>query len=555
MLLKKYFLIFCCGLLCFLIIPAFPAYSQLPTIQDLVLYSNNLLQNNSDNEPVASCIRIDGRCAFKIAFPKTELSGRVNEIQYRLNEIKKIYLQKENADLQIDYKQENSIASVYITINKNPTRLLTITQQDANLQGVTIKKKAELVVSSLEEKLVKAKQQRESSYLIRQGVISLNVLVTLLILNYLLHRQIKTSRTTKNSLQDPEDYFKLPLLTYLIQRQNWHLQEIKYRFLQILQLLLWLVGIFLILGLFPQSRSLQLLLITSIRLPLRICLIALITYILIRLAYILVNNLASTIIGSQFVLSPRANKRLQLRVNTISQATKSIITIVLLIVSFLIALTAIGINTAPFLAGAGIIGLALSFASQSILKDAINGFLIIFEDQYAVGDIIHLNGVGGMVENINLRITQIRDAEGRLITIPNSEVRIVSNLSSQWSRADLNIPLSYEINITHALKIINEVATAITQDKPWQEYIIEPPQILGVDDFSDRGIIVRLWIKTEPLKQWEVAREFRRRLQIALTEAGIPLSPPQQQILIEKETQELGFGIPDAELRMKNSGK
>jgi moderate conductance mechanosensitive channel len=543
MLLKKYFLIFCCGLLCFIITPTFPAYSQLPTIQDLVLYSNNLLQNNSNNEPVASCIRIDGRCAFKIAFPKSELSGRVNEIQYRLNEIKKIYLQKENANLQIDYKQENSIASVYITLNKNQTRLLTVTQQDANLQGVTIKKKAELVVSSLEEKLVKAKQQRKSSHLIRQGIISLNVLVALLILNYLLHRQIKTSRTTKNSLEDPEDYFRLPLLTYLIQRQNWHIQEIKYRFLQILQLSLWLAGIFLILGLFPQTRSLQLLLITSIRLPLRICLIALVTYIVIRLIYILINNLASTIIGSQFVLSPRANKRLQLRVNTISQATKSIITIVLLVVSFLSSLAAIGINTAPFLAGAGIIGLALSFASQSILKDAINGFLIIFEDQYAVGDIIDLNGVGGMVENINLRITQIRDAEGRLITIPNSEVRIVSNLSSQWSRADLNIPLNYETNIIHALKIINEVATAITQDKPWQEYILEPPQILGVEDFSDRGIIVRLWIKTEPLKQWEVAREFRRRLQIALTEAGIPLSPPQQQILIERETQELGLGI------------
>jgi moderate conductance mechanosensitive channel len=324
------------------------------------------------------------------------------------------------------------------------------------------------------------------------------------------------------------------LITYFIQRKNWHLQEIKYRSLQILKLLLWLVGFISILGLFPQTRTFQLFLITAIRLPLRVGLISLGIYFLIRLAYSLINNLASTIIGSQFVLSPRANKRLQLRVTTVSQVVKSIITIVLIIVGFLVALAAIGVNTTPFLAGAGIIGLALSFASQSILKDALNGFLIIFEDQYAVGDIIDLNGVGGMVENMNLRTTQIRDAEGRLITIPNSEVRIVANLSSQWSRADLSIPLSYQTDLDYALKIINQVATTMSQDKPWQGYILEPPQILGVENFCDRGIIIRLWIKTEPLKQWEVAREFRRRLQIAFIEADIPLAPPQQEVFLEK---------------------
>ncbi|MEL7408854.1 MAG: mechanosensitive ion channel family protein [Cyanobacteria bacterium J06558_2] len=194
----------------------------------------------------------------------------------------------------------------------------------------------------------------------------------------------------------------------------------------------------------------------------------------------------------------------------------------------------VGIDITPFLAGAGIIGLALSFASQSFIKDALNGFLIIFEDQYAVGDVINLNGVGGMVENINLRITQIRDAEGRLITIPNSEVKIVANLSSQWSRADLFIPLSYDVDIDLALAVITRVANQMSEDESWQQFIIEPPIILGVENFSDRGIVIRLFIKTEPLKQFEVSREFRRRLHIALKEADIPLAPPQQQILIKE---------------------
>jgi small conductance mechanosensitive channel len=505
-----------------------PANGQLPTIQDLVLYSNNLLHNNSNDEPVASCIRIDGRCAFKIAFPKSELSDRINEIQYRLNEIKEVYLNNPDSELQINYRQENGIANVYVRVDDNPIRLLTVTQQDANFQGMTVKSKTELVVDKLEKKLLQAKRQRQSDYLIRQIIIGITITIAIAIISYLLYRFTKKIRQEKSSLKAPEVQANLPFITYLKQRKSWYFQDIKHRLLQLSQILLWLLGILVVLGLFPQTRTLQLIIITAIRLPLRVVLIATATYFIIRFIYSLINNLAATIIGSQFVLSPRANKRLQLRVNTISQVSKSIIAILLIIVSILFSLAAIGIDTTPFLAGAGIIGLALSFSSQSFIKDALNGFLIIFEDQYAVGDVINLNDVGGMVENINLRITQIRDAEGRLITIPNSEVKIVANLSSQWSRADLSIPLSYDTNLDRALKVITQVAMLMSEDEQWKEYILEPPEILGVENFSDRGIIVRVWIITEPLKQWDVSREFRRRLQIAFTDAGMPLTPPQQ---------------------------
>ena len=523
---KKYLIIFCC-VLCFVFIPT-SASGQLPTIQDLVLYSNNLLHNNSNDKPVASCIRIDGRCAFKIAFPKSELSDRINEIQYRLNDIKEVYLNNPDSDLQINYRKENGGADVYVTIDDNPIRLLTVTQQDANFQGMTVRSKAELVVNKLENKLKQAKRQRQSDYLIRQVIIGITITIAIAIIGYLLYRFTKKLRQEKANLKAPEAQENLPFIVYLKQRKAWYFQDIKHRLLQLSQILLWLLGILIILGLFPQTRTLQLIIITAIRLPLRVVLIATATYFLIRFIYSLINNLAATIIGSQFVLSPRANKRLQLRVNTISQVSKSIIAILLIIVSILFSLAAIGIDTTPFLAGAGIIGLALSFSSQSFIKDALNGFLIIFEDQYAVGDVINLNDVGGMVENINLRITQIRDAEGRLITIPNSEVKIVANLSSEWSRADLNIPLSYDTNLDLALKVITQVAMLMSEDERWKEYILEPPEILGVENFSDRGIIVRVWIITEPLKQWDVSREFRRRLQIAFTDAGIPLTPPQQ---------------------------
>ena len=524
--LKKYLTIFFC--IVSIVTTSSPAIAQLPTIQDLVLYSNNLLHNSTEDKPVASCIRLDGRCVFEIAFPKSELSDRINEIQYRLNEIKEVYLNNLNSDLQINYRRENGLADVYITIDDNPIRLLTVTQQDANFQGMTVTSKAELVVSKLENKLIQAKRQRETDYLIRQGIIALTLSIVTAIISYLLNIYTKTIREEKKSLQAPEARLKSSFITYLKLRKTWYFKDIKHRLLQVLQILVWLLGILIILGLFPQTRTFQLIIITAIRLPLRIILIATVTYFIIRFIYSLINNLAATIISSQFVLSPRANKRLQLRVNTISQVSKSIIAILLIIISILFSLAAIGIDTTPFLAGAGIIGLALSFSSQSFIKDALNGFLIIFEDQYAVGDVINLNDVGGMVENINLRITQIRDAEGRLITIPNSEVKIVANLSSQWSRADLNIPISYDTNLDRALELIGQTATKMSQHELWKEYILEPPEVLGVENFSDRGMIIRVWIITEPLKQWEVAREFRRRLQIAFTEAEIPLTPPQQ---------------------------
>jgi small conductance mechanosensitive channel len=219
-----------------------------------------------------------------------------------------------------------------------------------------------------------------------------------------------------------------------------------------------------------------------------------------------------------------------MRVSTVSRVAKGTVAAVWIVTGILVALSWIDIDIGPLLAGAGIIGLGLSLASQNLLKDAINGFFIILEDQYAVGDVIDVSGVAGFVENINLRITQLRDAEGRLITIPNSEVKIVANLSSHWSRANVRIPVGYKSDVDAALELIHQVAEAMHQDPEWKELILEPPLILGVDDFGDRGLLILVWIMTQPLKQWDVSREFRRRVKIAFDAAGIFLPLPQQEI-------------------------
>ena len=196
-----------------------------------------------------------------------------------------------------------------------------------------------------------------------------------------------------------------------------------------------------ILSLFPYTRAIQVGIIAFLKIPLRLGIIGLIIYVAIRLSYALIERLTSAFVKSSTLLTPETSERLQLRVSTISGVAKSIITFLWLGVGILLGLTALGIDIIPLLAGVSLIGVALSLASQSLIKDAINGFLIIMEDQYALGDVITVGDIGGLVENLNLRITQVRDAEGRLITIPNSEVKIVAYLSSRWSRADLNIPV------------------------------------------------------------------------------------------------------------------
>lgn len=144
---------------------------------------------------------------------------------------------------------------------------------------------------------------------------------------------------------------------------------------------------------------------------------------------------------------------------------EGIVTVTSVGVGFLVALSAIGVNIGPLLADAKILGVAVSLGSQNLIKDAINAFFIILEDQYAIGDVINVANVGGLVENMNLRITQLRDAEGRLITIPNSEIKVVANLSSNWSRADLAIPVAYYNDVDKALEVIDTVAQEMSREK------------------------------------------------------------------------------------------
>ncbi|NJK55757.1 MAG: mechanosensitive ion channel family protein [Pleurocapsa sp. SU_5_0] len=202
-----------------------------------------------------------------------------------------------------------------------------------------------------------------------------------------------------------------------------------------------------------------------------------------------------------------------------------------------VGLLIFGVDFTPLIAGAGLLGVALSLASQNLLKDTINGFLIVLEDQYGIGDVIDTGTWSGVVEGLNLRITQLRNSEGKLITIPNSQIGAVANLTKSWSRVDLNVPIDYETDTLTAIKIIETTAVEMSRDPQWRWQIIEAPKVMGVDDFSDRGLIIKIWIKTQPAKQWMVGREFRLRLKLAFDRAGISISVPLQYFVVRDRSK------------------
>ncbi|MBD0388380.1 MAG: mechanosensitive ion channel family protein [Nostoc sp. C3-bin3] len=519
------------------------ATAQIPMLPQLQTPSS-VSNNDPDNRIVSGWIYLDGRRLFQIAASRANFPERSEDIQKKLERIAQNYFQSPaETPVNVTTPKVNQLPVIYV----NGQYLMTVTSEDAKLREVDTWTSANQIAESLQEDLQQAKQERQTQFLIDQGKIAAGIGLVMMLMSLGVYswqqrskkdlvRSIASQPNTGplNSQVSPAAAAQ-PIATQLNQQQLRHLLVVKRRLFQLSHAGIWGGGSFFILGLFPYTRPFQVIILNAVQFPLRLGVVFLGTYVAIRLIYALIDRFTTTLISSGALLTPESSERLRLRVSTFSGVTKSIATAICVGVGFLLALVSLGIDIVPLLAGASLVGVAVSLASQNLIKDAINGFLIILEDQYALGDVINVGDVGGLVENLNLRMTQLRDSEGRLITIPNSEIKVVANLSSRWSRADLTIPIAYQADVEKALKLIENIGFEMDKDPRWERQILEPPQVLGIDQFGDRGLIIRVWIKTQPLKQWDVAREFRRRLKVALDQAGISISVPQQAIWVNDE--------------------
>ena len=221
------------------------------------------------------------------------------------------------------------------------------------------------------------------------------------------------------------------------------------------------------------------------------------------------------------------------RGKTISQLLRSVGRVVVFSIALLLTFN-VFIDIGPILAGAGILGLAVSFGAQSLVKDVISGFFILFENQFAIGDVIEVAGKSGLVEKMTLRVVQLRDAEGAMHVVPNGEIKVVSNLTRGWSRAVVDVGVPYDENVDRALEVLRDEAAQFSTDKTWGAQLDGPVEVLGVESLRDL-ITIRTMLRTQPGSQWNVAREFRRRIKNRFDRENLEMPMPQRRVHVRVE--------------------
>jgi moderate conductance mechanosensitive channel len=224
------------------------------------------------------------------------------------------------------------------------------------------------------------------------------------------------------------------------------------------------------------------------------------------------------------------------RARTLGSVLSNITTVVVIAVASLMILREFKVDISPALTGAGIVGVAFGFGAQSLVKDVIGGFFLILENQIRVGDVVAINGTGGLVEEINLRTTVLRDEEGTVHIFPNGSVTTLANRSMQFSFYVVNLPLAYGENVDAIVDLLKPIVATMMTEDAYQPFILAPLDVIGVDAFERDAVRVKVRIKTAPLRQWFVGREFRRRLNLAFQERGIRMWSPQQTVSVELPT-------------------
>ncbi len=285
--------------------------------------------------------------------------------------------------------------------------------------------------------------------------------------------------------------------------------------------------------------------------PIRILLIVVVAWFFSRVAQRAIAGFAARVADSpsdgrmralrasgpgRLLIEEKESARAKARAETIGLVLRSITTALIWSFAALLILGQMSIDLAPLIAGAGIGGFALGFGAQSVVKDFLSGLFMLIEDQYGVGDVIDAGDATGTVEKVSLRSTTIRDVKGTVWHIPNGEISRVGNYSQLWSRALIDVEVSYDTDLRLAQGVIQRVADEFWSDPEWGgDELMERPEVWGVQSLGASGIAIRLVVKTEPSKQWSVERELRLRLKESLDAAGIEIPFPQQTVWLRNQ--------------------
>jgi len=260
-----------------------------------------------------------------------------------------------------------------------------------------------------------------------------------------------------------------------------------------------------------------------------ILLIAAIACLLYRLAKAMTPGLVQSSIVARG-RGRKAREDLARRVQTLSNALTAVSGIIITTAAVFMILSEIGVDVTPLLATAGVAGIAVGLGAQSLIKDMIAGLFILMEDQYNKGDVVKVAGVSGLVEDVTLKRTVLRDLDGIVHSIPNGEITTASNYTKVYSRLNLDVPVAYGEDLDHCIEVINKVGEDMAKDPVWGPKLRSAPQSLGVNNFGQSGIDIKVLADTKPMMQWDVTREFRRRIKRAFDQEGIEIPWPHVKL-------------------------
>lgn len=508
-------------------------------------------------------IRLDGKELFRIAAPavlnrsdpgsQTPVEVRAKQIESNLEQVVtgQGFSDDEGLDpntLRVFTEAINGLPVLFVKDSAlaESRVLLTVTDADAQYAGISQARLAERWQEILERELRQAIALRQPKAFQQQVRTVTKVLIATSLLSLVLggtwrylgrrkHRleqqhaiEMSLRQSQELSLEEPAKAESQPRLSQGLQHYHGLQRRLQIaRFLRWLVfwsiVLIWVMGLSYSLNTFPQTRQFAGKIVV-------IPIVILIAWFLTGLTNRLTDLLIDRFIQNREEDQSLTEANLQ-RISTIARVIKGLKMVLVYMIAVLWVLQWLNLVPQSVLTLGALIALALSFAAQSLVKDFVNGFLILLEDQFRIGDNVRINTTTGMVENLNLRVTQLRTDDGSLITFPNSQILEVENRSRTWARANCLVAVAYNTDVDQALAVVQATAEQMAHDPEWGELILDTHELLGVDDISHTGIAIRVWIRTLPLKQWVTAREFRRRLKIAFDQHNIQIGIPQHILL------------------------
>ena len=526
----------------------------------------NLLNNSfsSQGNIVYAPVTLDGRRLFHIAAREgtiknpnndsiSPLQVRVNMYEENISEILSNGFNPRTLRVSVTRDEDRTGALISVADRRNEQRsqpLMTVTQLDAQIHGISVTSLAQRFAQIIRPALIQAQRERQPEFLQRQASISGGIFLGIIVSTWFIiawykkllkkwqklqeekpQEEIESAITNKEGAQNQEQK-AAQMMMYCEQKLAWmrrvNINNLKRWLLVIALFTVWILGLATIAGLFPFTRWLQDWLQTK-----PILLVIIIgTILAVKFSEVITDYLFKKFVDLH-LHRPNTSPRHILRLTTFCNALKGAMNFIWIFIGILWLFEKLNIPIIPVLAGAGIIGFALSFSSQNLIRDVINGIIILLEDQFAIGDLIDVGSTVGVVENMNLRMTQIRDPRGRLSTVPNNSISTVHNLTKDWSRIVFTVEISLETDIDGALAIVRSVACQMQHDEEWKDDVVDPVNVLGVNNISHNGTELVLWFKTQPGRQFAVAREFRRRLKYAFDKQNITIGSPQQSVYLE----------------------